>query len=103
MNIDCSDCGSDWCDKHVPMTMPTNCPGDDTHPFTVLAEGWGWSECVSAHDWWKFVIWARYPTPGLVQFSFSTDWYYRWFRTYQELNDWFNGAIDIGRDTPALV
>ncbi len=61
--------------------------------FTVLAEGWGWSECDSNVRDWNFVLWARYPTPGLVQFTFSADWYYRWFRTYQDAIEWFNANV----------
>ncbi len=89
MNIDCPDCDPEWCAKHVPVTMPSVCPGELGHPFTALAEGVGWCKQTWSVPDANFCIWANYPSERLYPHPFADGWYSRNFRTLEALNDWF--------------
>ena len=95
MNIDCRDCGPEWCAKHVPVTVATRCPGYFDHAFVILSEDWGWCRGSDA-----FRIWHREPWADLDPMTGprAGEWFHKEFPTYQELSDWFIANVEVIAD-----
>ena len=74
LNIDCRDCGPDWCEKHVPVTV-TKVPCESNDGSGYLSESYFWCHHLK---WWIHDL-KENSMPGSDQ----------GFNSYQDLNDWF--------------